>query len=171
MNTRTPTRWSGRRPADVGRRRAVGFGPADVGLRPFVRRAAPRSLFWRVFLVNATLLIVAAVVLALSPATISFPVRRNQVLVLTVSLATLLAANAALLRVSLSPLRELARLMRRVDLLTPGERLGEQGASELRVLITTFNQMLARLESERRASSTRSASQQEEERRGSPSTA
>jgi two-component system, NarL family, sensor histidine kinase UhpB len=134
-------------------------------MRFFLRRVSPRSLFWRVFLVNAALLIAAATTLALSPATVSFPVKRDQVVVLAGGLVALLAANAALLHVSLSPLRELARLMRRIDLLTPGQRLGEQGASELRAVIATFNQMLARLELERRASSSHSASKQEEERR------
>jgi two-component system sensor histidine kinase UhpB len=123
------------------------------------------SLFWRVFVLNAALLIGAAVVLAASPATISFPVRPHQLLVLTIGLVVLLVANALLLRVSLAPLRELAELMRRIDLLVPGERLGEEGAGELRAVIGTFNEMLARLERERRSSSSRSVGGQEDERR------
>jgi two-component system sensor histidine kinase UhpB len=166
MSTRTSTGWP-RRPqaaASVPRPQRLGSGLSGR-LRFLSRRVSSRSLFWRVFLVNAALLVAAAIALALSPATVSFPVKRDQVLVLAAGLIALLAANAALLHVSLSPLRELARLMRRIDLLTPGQRLGEQGASELRAVIATFNQMLARLELERRASSSHSASKQEDERR------
>jgi two-component system sensor histidine kinase UhpB len=106
----------------------------------------PPSLFWRVFLLNAALLVAAAVTLAFTPATISFPVRPHQLVVLGVGLVVVLAANALLLRVSLAPLRGLAELMRRVDLLVPGQRLEEEGARELRAVIETFNQMIDRLE-------------------------
>lgn len=126
---------------------------------------SPPSLFWRVFLLNAALLIGAAVVLAVSPATVSFPIRPHQVYVLACGLAVVLAANALLLRISLAPLRELARLMRRIDLLVPEARLQEVGAAELRAVIGTFNEMLARLELERRSSSSRVVGNQEEERR------
>jgi two-component system sensor histidine kinase UhpB len=122
-------------------------------------------LFWRVFLVNAALLIVAAVLLAVSPATVSFPVTRQQLLVLGIGLVVVLGANALLLRASLTPLRELSRLMQRVDLLVPGHRLPAGGARELRRLIGSFNGMLDRLELERRASSSRVVGDQEEERR------
>ncbi len=128
-------------------------------------RFSPPWLFWRVFVLNATLLIAATVVLALSPATVSFPVRAHQLVVLGFGLAVLLPANAVLLRVSLRPLRELAHLMRRIDLLVPGERLEAEGARELRAVIGTFNQMLSRLEMERRSSSSRAVAGQEEERR------
>jgi two-component system sensor histidine kinase UhpB len=129
------------------------------------RRLAPSSLFWRVFAVNAALLIVATVVLAVSPATVSFPVKRNQALVLVLGLLAILAANAVLLRISLAPLRDLAKLMRRIDLLRPGQRLDAEGALELRAVVGTFNQMLDRLEFERRSSSTRVVGGLEEERR------
>jgi two-component system sensor histidine kinase UhpB len=144
---------------------SVRFG---IGLRNARRRRPrrlPLSLFWRVFVLNAALLIGAGVVLAVSPATISFPVRPHQLFVLTIGLVVLLVANALLLRISLAPLRELARLMRRIDLLMPGERLDEGGAGELRTVIGTFNEMLARLEWERRSSSSRTVGGQEEERR------
>lgn len=129
------------------------------------RRLSPSSLFWRVFAVNAALLIVATVVLAVSPATVSFPVKRNQALVLALGLLAILAANAVLLRISLAPLRDLAKLMRRIDLLRPGQRLDVEGARELRAVVGTFNQMLDRLEFERRSSSTRVVGSLEEERR------
>lgn len=132
---------------------------------PAIARFTSPSLFLRVFLVNAALLVTAAVVLALSPVTISFPVTTHQLVVLGIGLVLILTANAVLLRVSFRPLRELTRLMRRIDLLTPGARLSVAGARELAVVTETFNEMLDRLELERRESSTRSLSGQEEERR------
>lgn len=138
---------------------------AAWGDRGVVTASRPRaSLYLRVFLVNAALLVIAAIVLAATPATVSFPVRPDQVLMLAVGLAVLLAANALLLRVSLGPLRDLTQLMRRIDLLVPGERLHEDGPGELRDVIASFNEMLDRLELERRTSSTRTLEDQEDER-------
>ena len=65
------------------------------------RRVGPRwvqdrsivSLFWRVFLLNAVLLIGAGVVLAVSPVEISTPTRVIEEAVLAVGVLVLLAAN------------------------------------------------------------------------------
>jgi two-component system sensor histidine kinase UhpB len=56
-------------------------------------------------------------------------------------------------------------LMEHVDLLRPGHRLPEQGNRDLEPLVESFNQMLARLETERSASTARVLSAQEAERR------
>jgi len=126
---------------------------------------SPQSLFWRVFLINGVLLAAAAVALALSPATVSFPATPNQLQTLAAGLVVLLAANALLLRVSLRPLGELTQLMRRIDLLVPGQRLRPAGAAELQTVTAAFNEMLDRLERERRASNTRVVGRHEDERR------
>jgi two-component system sensor histidine kinase UhpB len=84
---------------------------------------------------------------------------------LTVGLLILLVANFVLLRASLRPLERLTQLMRSIDLLRPGSRLEVRGASELQTVQATFNEMLDRLERERRASSTRSVAREESERR------
>ena len=155
--------------------RAVA-GPPPIPLRAGIAAAgAPPargsggaqtpSLFWRVFVVNAALLAASAAALALSPATVSFPATARQLSVLAAGLAVVLLANAALLRFSLRPLLELERMMREIDLLQPAERLQPAGAAELQSVTTAFNQMLERLEDERRASSSRVVGQQEEERR------
>jgi two-component system sensor histidine kinase UhpB len=123
------------------------------------------SLFWRVFLVNASLLGAAALALAISPATVSFPATARQLLVLATGVVLVLIANAVLLRRSLGPLRELEREMSRIDLLMPAERLEPVGAAELQSVTAAFNRMLERLEHERRASSSRVVDRQEEERR------
>jgi two-component system, NarL family, sensor histidine kinase UhpB len=77
----------------------------------------------------------------------------------------MLGANAALLRLSLSPLRQLTGLMRRVDLLQPGSRLPASGSREVAEVIDVFNATLGRLEDERRSSMSRVLNAQEAERR------
>lgn len=123
------------------------------------------SLFWRVFALNVMLSVVAAVVLAFSPFTLSFPATGRQLVLLVGGLVVILAANAVLLRISLRPLRELTDAMRDIDLLRPGGRLQPAGASELAEVTSAFNTMLGRLESERRLSAARSLGSREEERR------
>lgn len=128
-------------------------------------RFSPASLFWRVFLVNASLVTLAVILLAVSPLTVSDPATSHQLVLLAAGLAALLVANVVLLRVSLRPLERLTHMMGRIDLLKPGERLGVDGARELNVVSGAFNEMLERLELERRASSRRSVGREEGERR------
>ena len=63
------------------------------------------SLFWRVFLLNAALLVAAGVALALAPVTISTPVEMLEEVVLGAGILLLLAMNYALLRPTFKPLR------------------------------------------------------------------
>jgi len=123
------------------------------------------SLFWRVFIVNAAVFAVATLVLALSPATVSWPIVAREGIVLAGGLAALLVANVFLLRIALAPLERLTRFMRSIDLLKPVGRVPADGGGEVGEVIRTFNDMLDRLESERRASSARVLAGQEEERR------
>lgn len=122
------------------------------------------SLYWRVVLANAVVFAVGTAVLALSPATVSFPVALAEGLVLAGGLAAILVANALLLRLSFMPLDRLISLMRKIDLLRPGQRLSVSGAGEVAEVIRTFNEMLDRLEAERRSSSGRALRAQEAER-------
>ncbi|GGV75786.1 histidine kinase [Streptomyces griseoloalbus] len=121
-------------------------------------------LFWRIFLLNAVVLIVATALL-LGPVTVSTPVLLTEAAVLAVGLAAMLVANALLLRVGLAPLQRLTRAMTTTDLLRPGHRPAVGGRGEIAELITTFNTMLDRLEDERATSSARALSAQEAERR------
>jgi two-component system sensor histidine kinase UhpB len=123
-----------------------------------------RALFWRLFLLNALVFVAGAGVLVLSPATVSTPVTITEVSVLAAGMALLMAVNAALLRTSLRPLDGLTALMKRVDLLRPGERLAVRGSGDLAHLIRTFNDMLDRLETERGESSAQALAAQESER-------
>jgi two-component system, NarL family, sensor histidine kinase UhpB len=74
-------------------------------------------------------------------------------------------ANLYLLRRAISPLQALAALARRVDLAKPGERMpGAEPTSEAGELALTFNEMLDRLEAERRDATGRVLAGQEAER-------
>ncbi|MEU8779819.1 HAMP domain-containing sensor histidine kinase [Streptomyces sp. NPDC048606] len=121
------------------------------------------SLYWRIFLLNAAVL-VTAVLLLLGPVTVSTPVLFGEAVVLLAGLAAMLFANAVLLRIGLAPLGRLTRAMSAVDLLRPGGRARVEGPGEVAELTTSFNAMLGRLETERATSSARALSAQEAER-------
>jgi two-component system, NarL family, sensor histidine kinase UhpB len=123
------------------------------------------SLFWRIFLLNAVVLISAAALLLLGPATVSTPFLPAEALIMAAGLVAMLVANGALLRIGLAPLGRLNRLMTTIDLLHPGTRLDVSGRGMVADLIRTFNQMLDRLEAERGESTGRALSAQEGERR------
>ncbi|WP_328907401.1 HAMP domain-containing sensor histidine kinase [Streptomyces sp. NBC_00234] len=122
------------------------------------------SLYWRIFLLNGAVLVVA-VLLLFGPVTVSTPVLFGEVVVLLAGLAAMLIANAVLLRIGLAPLGRLTRAMSAVDLLRPGSRTRVEGPGEVAELTTSFNAMLGRLEAERATSSARALSAQEAERR------
>ncbi|MEV5678211.1 MULTISPECIES: HAMP domain-containing sensor histidine kinase [unclassified Streptomyces] len=123
------------------------------------------SLFWRIFLLNAAVLVAAGALLLLGPITISTPVLLTEALILAGGITSMLGANAALLRLGLAPLQRVTRAMTTIDLLRPGPRPEVAGQGEIADLIETFNTMLDRLEAERATSSARALSAQEDERR------
>jgi two-component system sensor histidine kinase UhpB len=123
------------------------------------------SLFWRVFALNATIFVAGTLVLAFSPATVSFPVELTEAIVLVIGLTAILLINLVLVRLSFAPLQRFAHLMRRVDLLRPGHRLEVTGPGEVSELGLVFNEMLDRLEQERRESGRRALAAQEAERK------
>jgi two-component system sensor histidine kinase UhpB len=122
------------------------------------------SLFWRIFLLNATVLVAAMALLLLGPVTVSTPALLTEAVILGIGLVVMLIANAVLLRIGLAPLERLTRLMTTVDLLNPGARLTAHGRGPVAHLINTFNAMLERLEAEREDSNARVLSAQEAER-------
>ncbi len=164
-------------PVQLAQLRAT-LGPVAVRATPSHERVAagPRGLarprwvvpavglYWRVFAVNAAILMTAFLLLVLTPVSVSSSVTPGQVAVLSAGLAVMLIANAALLRLSLTPLRKLTGLMSSVDVLDPGRRLDAAGADEVVAVITAFNATLDRLEEERRVSTRRVLSAQEAER-------
>ena len=121
-------------------------------------------LFWRVFAINTAPLVVATLLLMFAPVTLHAPVRLTEAVVLLAGLAVMLAANLLLLRPAFASLDRLVQRMQTVDLLRPGQRLPEAGGVEVAELVRGFNEMLARLEEERRESGRRALAAQEAER-------
>jgi two-component system sensor histidine kinase UhpB len=123
-------------------------------------------LFQRVAATNAIVLVAACIVtiVVVSPHKLSsFAV--DEALVLLAALVLVAAINLSLLRRALGPLEALTALARRVDLTRPGQRVPVSPyQSEASELAATFNEMLERLESERRESTRRVLDAQESER-------
>jgi two-component system, NarL family, sensor histidine kinase UhpB len=128
--------------------------------------ARRRSLFWRVFAVNAGLLGAVAALLLFSPVEIDAPIRPTQALIVIGGLVVGVIANALLLRRAVEPLERLAQRMETVDLLRPGQRLPVDRGDEIGRVLAAFNRMVERLERERQQSGRRVLAAQEAERVG-----
>ena len=126
----------------------------------------PLPLYWRVFAVNAGLLTAIAIVLVVTPVTISFPIAVFEGIGVLAGLVVTIAINALLLRHALAPLARLTQRMETVDLLRPGQRLQVGRDDEIGSVVATFNRMLDRLEAERQESGRRVLAAQEAERVG-----
>jgi two-component system sensor histidine kinase UhpB len=122
-------------------------------------------LFWRVFLLDASLLTLIAVLLVVTPVTISTPIALTEAAIVVVGLLLFLGLNAVLLRSAFRPLERLVHRMDAVDLLRPGQRLPMERRDEIGQVVRAFNRMLDRLEAERRESGRRQLEAQEAERR------
>jgi two-component system, NarL family, sensor histidine kinase UhpB len=115
--------------------------------------------------VNVCVLLAAGGALILTPATVSDPVALEEVVLLVAGVAILVVANLFLLRRAFAPLRRLTEVMARVEHLRPGLRIPVYGGGEEIVSMTrAFNEMLDRLEAERRSGWQRAAEAQESER-------
>jgi two-component system sensor histidine kinase UhpB len=121
-------------------------------------------LLWRVFAINAALLVAATLLLALARDRIHASLAFVEGIDVAIALLVMLAANLLLLRHTLRPIERLVERMREVDLLRPGQRLAERGGVEVTELVRVFNQMLDRLETERHDSGRRALRAQEAER-------
>jgi two-component system sensor histidine kinase UhpB len=121
-------------------------------------------LLWRVFAINAALLILATLFLVLARERLHTSLAYLEGADVAIALGVMLIANFVLLRQTLRPIGQLVAKMRVVDLLRPGQRLAEPDAPEVAELVRVFNQMLDRLEDERRESGRRALRAQEAER-------
>ena len=131
-----------------------------------LRRLRQTSLRVRIFMANAAVTAISAIVLLLTPATVSSPAHVREIAIVVGGLLLILAINLFLLGRALGPLERLATVMRRVELLNPGTRIPVYGAeAEIADLTRAFNEMLDRLEAERHDSIRRSLQAQEAERR------
>ena len=106
-----------------------------------------------------------ALLLALSPATISATVTRSEWIVLAAGTAAVIVVNLLLLRRVFGPLERLERVMSRIDPYEPGRRIREgRGDREIASVSRAFNAMLDRLERERTDGRRRTLRAQEAER-------
>jgi two-component system sensor histidine kinase UhpB len=136
--------------------------PSDIPARSRPWHSLP--LFWRVFMTNAAVLVLAFAALHIAPVRVSVPVAASESIVLALGLLALLPVNLFLLRPAFRPLDELAEAMRRHDPLAPGTRAAIHGDPDVAALAHAFNEMLERLEFERRDSARGALMLQEAER-------
>ena len=133
--------------------------------RPARQRYIP--LLYRVAGLNALLLVVAVgvTIVVLAPGRVSSFRVDEEGVALIVALLIVVALNVYLVRRIVGPVQALTALARRVDLADHGERMPvSTQASEAGELASTFNEMLARLEDERREATGRVLAGQEAER-------
>ena len=123
------------------------------------------AMFWRVVAINAAVVIAAVLVLILSPARVSSAPTAAEIEVLIGGTLLVIALNVVLLRRVFGPLERLTGTMRRVDPHDPGRRVAlKKPVAEVAELAGAFNDMLDRLEDERRGSARRALAAQEGER-------
>ena len=100
------------------------------------------SLFGRVLAVNAAILIAAVAALIFTPVTVSRNVTTVEVMVLLTGLVLTIVANAALLRLSLRPLRRLMEMMLVIDVVEPGVRTQPHGPVEPKMQLAAMQSNL-----------------------------
>lgn len=129
------------------------------------RRYLP--LLYRAAGINALLVLaaVAVTIAVLAPGKVSSLAMDEEVLVLVLAVVVVAVANVYLLRRVVGPVQALTAFARHVDFASLGQRMpGAEQSSEAGELAMTFNEMLSRLESERRDSAGRVLRAQENER-------
>ena len=88
-------------------------------------------LLWRVFAINAGLLVLGTLALVVFPRRVHVSTGVFESFDVIAGVVLVLAANFLLLRPVLSPVDRLVERMRTVDLLRPGQRLPEAGGPEV----------------------------------------
>jgi two-component system, NarL family, sensor histidine kinase UhpB len=140
--------------------------PTRARLTPPGDRRKRATLYRRLFASYAAVLTLALLLLVFAPVTISVPVTLAELAVLLVGFVAMLVAFHLLLHRGLHPLEQLTAVMDRVDPLAPGQRIElDAHEREVAALTDAFNDMLDRLETERRDSARRALAAQEAERR------
>jgi two-component system sensor histidine kinase UhpB len=112
----------------------------------------PPSLFCRLFLIDALVLGVAAVALAVGPVTISSPIALQELAILIAGLAVMLLVTLVLLGLALRPLATLIETMAGIDSsASPRRVVIDASDADVAALADAFNGMLDRLENEQHA--------------------
>jgi two-component system, NarL family, sensor histidine kinase UhpB len=127
------------------------------------------TLLQRVVAGNALVVFVGALILAVSPATISPRITAGETALLAGGAVVAVLANVVLMRRTLAPLRALAGEMGAVDLSAPSPRAlrggaPREGVAEVAALGRAFDAMLVRLAAERQAAARAAIAGQEGER-------
>lgn len=140
--------------------------PMRTRITELLLRIARRSLVTRIFLANAALFLVAYLVLALAPVTISAPITAGQLVGLTIGLVILFVVDLVVVRRALAPLQRLTAFSAEVSTTQSRRRLPADPwrSREAADLTRAFNTMLDRLEAERRARGKTVLAAQEAER-------
>jgi two-component system, NarL family, sensor histidine kinase UhpB len=124
------------------------------------------SLLTRVSLVNVLVFGAAGLFLVLTPASLSPPTDLREGSVLLAGIVTTVLLNLIVLQRTFSPLNQLVEAMERFEPLNPDYRVPVYGRErEIVHLTRAFNDMLDRIERERRESVQRSLAAQEGERK------
>jgi two-component system sensor histidine kinase UhpB len=130
------------------------------------KRLARLSLLQRAALANTAVLLLAFVLLALSPVTISAPIHLDELAILVAGLVAMLIINLLLIRQALAPLEDLAEEMKEIDLRDPDPQFASRKAesAELAAFTGALNTMVNRLVEERRIGARAALNAQEGER-------
>src|SRR5512135_2122812 len=162
-----PCQWKGH----AARPKGAGLASSSLGLdRRDLRRSlrVPSfkglSLFWRVFLVNAAILVVAGLGVELL---VPLPdeLDLTDVVDLCVALLAMLIVYSLMRPRLFGPLERLADRMETTDVLRGDERRPIEGVAEIAKLERAFNEMIERLEQERREAGAYALRAQEDERK------
>ena len=130
------------------------------------RRVIAMPLFWRVFATYVAVLAIVFLLLVFAPVTVSIPVAFTELVVLVCGLLAMIGLTLVLLRPVFRPLETVTATMREIDPLNPGQRVPVvDDVPDVAALARAFNDMLARLEVERRESARQALTVQEAERR------
>jgi two-component system sensor histidine kinase UhpB len=132
-------------------------------VRHLRRSPARMPLFWRVFLANAAILACGILVLTIAP--LSTHAELPKIVDLVVGLALMVIVNWFALRPLFRPLEQLADRMDDADVLRGATRVPVRSTGEVGALERAYNEMMDRLELERRDAAARALHAQEEERR------
>ena len=154
----SPAGAKARRSEATGRKRSTPQNGSRGLYIPLLQRVAG---------INALLVVmaVAVTIIVLAPGRVSPIAVDEEVLVVVAAVALAVFANVLLLRRVVGPLQAVTAFARQVDFTGLGQRLPDaEPTSEAGELALAFNDMLSRLESERRESTGRVLRAQEDER-------
>ena len=123
------------------------------------------TLFWRVFLVNAAILVGDGLLLALAPPVVNSPPTIGDALVIVAGLSLMLIVTYTLMHQAFGPLHRLRERVAGVQRLDSDQHLPDDSSvREVADLTRAFNEMLIRLDDERQRSDAQTLAVRERER-------